>query len=302
MVFSASLEQSEQLFDAARGVGYASRPLLLFYGISQAGRAIAASSQSANGEEWKLSSHGITADIANFGKLGKVNVRDKGDGSFTRLAPLLKSSTLKGGVPLGVVWSAVPELASTPLEAPGEKLFPPLSYSHQHMDSEPINGGTVCVIYGRLLGAPSRLLRRPDERKISEFLENYPTLLGSEDPGPSMTPVTRNHGGIGCNISRRWVGEEDPTNLELRTTTPYLGDDVRYAFAGFGEDGLPFHPFLGWWAVLYSLSMLARYHPAKWAEMLNIDSSPDAAIIEHALDKALDVVPELIYYLIRAAQ
>ncbi|MGW1391953.1 YaaC family protein [Streptomyces nigra] len=41
-LFSAALEQSEQLFTAAASVGPASRPLVLFYGLSQAGRAIAA--------------------------------------------------------------------------------------------------------------------------------------------------------------------------------------------------------------------------------------------------------------------
>jgi hypothetical protein len=41
-VFTAALEQSEQLMRAARDVGYAARPLPLFYSLSQAGRAIAA--------------------------------------------------------------------------------------------------------------------------------------------------------------------------------------------------------------------------------------------------------------------
>lgn len=40
--FAASLEQSEQLFDAAAGAGVMTKPLQLFYGLSQAGRAIAA--------------------------------------------------------------------------------------------------------------------------------------------------------------------------------------------------------------------------------------------------------------------
>jgi hypothetical protein len=41
-VYVAALQQAEQLFHAAREAGFASSPLLLFYGLSQAGRAIAA--------------------------------------------------------------------------------------------------------------------------------------------------------------------------------------------------------------------------------------------------------------------
>ena len=39
--FTASLEQAEQLFSAAEGAGVMTKPLQLYYGLSQAGRAIA---------------------------------------------------------------------------------------------------------------------------------------------------------------------------------------------------------------------------------------------------------------------
>ncbi len=32
-----------------------------------------------------------------------------------------------------------------------------------------------------------------------------------------------------------------------------------------------------WWALLYALSMLARYYPDLWVKMLNLDHSPDGA-------------------------
>lgn len=55
--FDAALEQAEQLFAAASVVGAAVRPLLLFYGLSQAGRALAAAWVSA--DNGQLSGHGI---------------------------------------------------------------------------------------------------------------------------------------------------------------------------------------------------------------------------------------------------
>jgi hypothetical protein len=41
-LFQSSLEQCEQFLAAARDTGYATRPVQLFYALSQAGRAIVA--------------------------------------------------------------------------------------------------------------------------------------------------------------------------------------------------------------------------------------------------------------------
>lgn len=63
-VFDAAVEQCEQLLRGAATPGYASRPLNLFYGLSQAGRAIAAAwSPPPFGPQnsWRLAGHGITA-------------------------------------------------------------------------------------------------------------------------------------------------------------------------------------------------------------------------------------------------
>jgi hypothetical protein len=49
-----------------------------------------------------------------------------------------------------------------------------------------------------------------------------------------------------------------------------------------------------WWAVLYGLSMLARYHPVEWEWALAVNSSPVAVLLEQAMDVALIVVPELV--------
>jgi hypothetical protein len=36
------------------------------------------------------------------------------------------------------------------------------------------------------------------------------------------------------------------------------------------------HPFLALWAVLLGLSSLARYKPAAWSKMIDIDTSAEA--------------------------
>ena len=57
-VFGSALEQAQQLF-AAASVDYASRPILVFYGLSQAGRAIAACATAGGMSDWQLKGHGI---------------------------------------------------------------------------------------------------------------------------------------------------------------------------------------------------------------------------------------------------
>jgi hypothetical protein len=59
------------------------------------------------------------------------------------------------------------------------------------------------------------------------------------------------------------------------------------------------HPLLAWWAVLYSLSMLARYCPDRWIDAIAPDSSPYAVAIEQVLDSAIQVCPELVITSIR---
>jgi len=50
---------AEQMFHAAAGTGAVTRPLLVFYGLSQVGRAIAAAAASAGSGGWELEGHGI---------------------------------------------------------------------------------------------------------------------------------------------------------------------------------------------------------------------------------------------------
>ncbi len=73
------------------------------------------------------------------------------------------------------------------------------------------------------------------------------------------------------------------------------------AFPALGGGPLPQHPVLVWWAVLFALSTLARYEPTAWRRITSIDISEDAAPVEHLLNVALDVLPELIHRTLRAA-
>jgi hypothetical protein len=51
------------------------------------------------------------------------------------------------------------------------------------------------------------------------------------------------------------------------------------------------HPILALWCVLLALSSLARYEPATWSKMIDIDRSPEANAIEHLLEQAANSLP-----------
>ena len=55
-----------------------------------------------------------------------------------------------------------------------------------------------------------------------------------------------------------------------------------------------------WWAVLFTLSLLARYQPDTWTRYLDVDSSAYAERLETLLDRALVVCPQLLLHAIRS--
>jgi hypothetical protein len=53
-------------------------------------------------------------------------------------------------------------------------------------------------------------------------------------------------------------------------------------------------PLMAWWALLYGLSILARYHPGVWVAALDVDDTQLAVAIDNALEAALDALPHLV--------
>src|SRR6266536_845586 len=123
--FQAALEQSEQLFRAAEAVGPEVRPMLVFYGLSQAGRAIAAASPRLSDKEWRLTGHGVsvkeTRDQVN---IGKVAIEAHKGGSPQAVAAALGSRFLppKASVQLEELWLLIPEANEELLPAVGHRV------------------------------------------------------------------------------------------------------------------------------------------------------------------------------------
>jgi hypothetical protein len=85
--FQAALEQCEQFIKAAGGADYATRPLQLFYAMSQGTRAVVAASPRI-GQNWPVHGHGLSAATEAL-RLPDVEVYANGDGLFQALATAL---------------------------------------------------------------------------------------------------------------------------------------------------------------------------------------------------------------------
>jgi hypothetical protein len=302
-LYSAALQQSEDLFTAARAVGPLARPIPLFYALSQAGRAVAASWLS---DRWQVSGHGLTQDRGTNAWRGggvlKFRVKPQENGGvFGALAESLGTSRLTGGVELGALWAALPGQdppvgdQSWPLAMPvwpnvymqGQEALARLGAAHRG------------YVYLRDQVAPQ------DVQAINELLTMYPVAGGARVEAPkgliqgALTPWGYSH-------SVRWPEPTaDPSRgvspavamaSHVRTRVPqYKYEREHWLLPTIGDRKDELQPIQLWWVLLFGLSLLARYEPVSWQAALDPDRSSLAFLLERLLDEALDVVPELLY-------
>jgi hypothetical protein len=289
-VFGAALEQAQQLF-AAAVIDYASRPILVFYGLSQAGRAIAACATAGGMNDWQLKGHGI--EVSNLDQkpgLPDLIVGNDRKGSFTQLAPLLHSGSLPAGAPLGKIWLTIPDLAAKAPTGTSAGYLPTLRLNDFSEDGRP-NFSSWIEGMPQRFGSPNY-----NEDDFVTFCSSYPTLAGSTGQRVSNQPPLPDVERQSVRVRRAWTlaADQEPGEFRDGLTRPYLGDDDRYVFPSIGGDTQALHPLLAWWAVLFALSLLARYQPDTWTRYLDVDSSAYAEPLETLLDRALVVCPQLL--------
>ncbi|MEE1806766.1 YaaC family protein [Streptomyces sp. BE133] len=138
---------------------------------------------------------------------------------------------------------------------------------------------------------------------LEKFLGHYPGTAGyvdfvrrgmGSDEGPNYRRYVPDHGLL---IMHWQMPEETGTidqRLERLQTMTREYACQRYFFPTIA--GLPreLHPLMAWWVVLYALSMLARYQPAEWARLIDVDNSQHAIPIERILEQAMEHLPTLI--------
>lgn len=308
--FSSALEQAEQLFDAAAAVGIATQPILAFYGLSQAGRAIAAA--YADGDKWRLTGHGITSGetVEHRLPVADLTVRPEQGGSFGRIAEIL-SSRLPEQVRIGNLWPLLTPTSRHPLPGSGDARFLTV-----HAETYGWGTGIPTVRIDRLPAALGEVGQEHRELlsgvgadwsaqadAVDKFLSRYPTL-GERIPfRANGQPIGLAWNGDNtCSINFRW-----PDQVVERFAGPHdfclsIANMIRGGYQvhpSLDGGNLSVHPLTAWWAVLYRLSMLARYEPHAWELATDVSSSADAVPIEHLLETAFSTVPELIYHVLR---
>jgi hypothetical protein len=162
------------MFRAAEVVGPQTRPLLVFYGLSQAGRAIAAAAIGLKGEDWNLVAHGIHAtgyhkDFADI----EIRTDPAGSaGSFVRLSELLQSPVWGNNtvVRLEDVWDILPSNLQYPLTL-RERLTPLYASSQIGDQSHPL----LTIDVGDI---PDRVVDGGSREVLEAFLAAYPGTAG----------------------------------------------------------------------------------------------------------------------------
>lgn len=288
-LFASALHQAEQQFRAARTVGYESRPLNLFYGLSQAGRAVAAVASLRGTTPAELNGHGIKCSNLGDFRIGrvpqlatlKVRSDDSTRASFPVLSNILQSQELRTPTALARLWEMLvePQLHE-PLTAPQT----PVLFVEQGALLGPEGSGTAFL---QLSGIPTSI-DFGDPAKFTQFTASYPALAGAnfdrvtgQSPGRDSRPATQS-----IQVSRTVLAPMD------RPTGTYRGSLVVLPVPS--EGSRPMHPLMIWWAILFGLSMLARYEPTSWTKLIDVNTSSSAVPIEFLLDVALESIVDIL--------
>ena len=295
---AAALEQAEELSRATVDVGPAARPLLLFYALSQAGRAIAAVRVR---EGWETSSHGLrwqgpTGDGSILDR--RIEPDQRGRGLFGCVAVAVGSEQLLDGVELGAAWSALPELGVPALPVFRAHWRSPLYVypTSDEQEAEWLRGPHLTLLVDGL-----RDLSGP--QSVIDELAHYPSGEGgtpqslATDEGPKLvleyTP--RAFGGLAPRVT--WHAAD--ATVAARTTrleeiAPLYQGTPNRALIPRLSDGAWLRPISLWWLVLFGLSNLARYEPDTWVRALNVNEDKLAVPLEGAMEEALDSIPHLV--------
>jgi hypothetical protein len=284
--FWAALQQFEELLDAAGTVGPASRPLPLFYALSQAGRAITAAHGSV---PWELHGHGLEMPGPSSPKHlleRTIEPKPTGNDSFHRVAQTIGSAILTGPVELGAVWASLPY--GLP-KAWTEKWPTTLSVRPLVTGETVPSGEAPAVVY--VTGVD-----QPPKTAIRKLLAQYPTAQGWYFPGDSQ--LTERQTPLGWRVLLAWTADGpswDDRWAKIREVAPeYRRREQHWLRPAVGAQKDYLKPLSAWWILLFGLSIVARYEPAEWAKVLSINESDLAAPLESLLDDAMLDIPRLV--------
>ncbi len=293
--YAAAMEQFEELMRAAEQVGAPARPLPLFYALSQAGRAVTAAHAD---QPWQLRGHGLKLKDDGQPLLTRQVAPEGGPAtSFRRVAEATGSAVLSQPVLFGALCASLPELAAVPK----------LCGSHPRalpVRAIPQSGGAVVTmnreVDAQVINLPADVASCNDPAAaLQQHLSHYPTAVGWTAPEPLRIRPAGDPWGAGAVL--RWkVAEEvqfpnepDRQARIREVAPPYRQVDSQWCRPAVALSTV-LSPLMTWWAILYALSMVARYEPDTWVARLDVDKSDLAVPLEGLLEDALEAVPHLV--------
>jgi hypothetical protein len=301
------------LATAAREVGYATKPILLFYALAQGYRAACAAQLK---DRWERSGHGLAFRDADGSVIDSV-VQPQRKGKrdlYHGAAEIAEEDPLVDAVSIGELLASIAELRG--YEIPGDRARPlvlrPLYNPNtlNDRDAEAPPGGLLVLVDG----LPKTV--DGDLEQLQNEISAYPTLAdGAPATYPTGVPagVLSEEEGRGGAAYRRttWPPTMFPVfrfPFEGKTVGDWIesyeklapghieGQElVRVVAPGVGPRSQVLRPLTAWWALLLGLSSLARYHPSQWRQALDIDREPLAPALERLLDRAEESIPHYVY-------
>ncbi len=114
---------------------------------------------------------------------------------------------------------------------------------------------------------------------------------------PGLPSVPEHHTDYGRGYAVRWPADAPNLPGHLRTLQRVApgAEDFGPQWLRPAVSGVALSALMTWWALLFTLSMVARYEPAGWMAALDYDHSDIAAPLEQLLDTGLARVPGLVY-------
>lgn len=290
MIAQPSLAQFDELIAASAAVGPASRPLPLFYALSQAGRAIAA----AHAEDaWLLRGHGLSSPGLGTALLDIEVKRAPAEGmdrrwvdSVTGVVSATGNGIFTEMATIGTLWASLPE-GFYLLPASFDSVSFPMGLAVAP-DSEQLRR---LVDPAHLYAVAVDFEGTPDDLD-KDLREHYPSSAGMNAyiPFPGQ-PVHHVFTPQGSGLAVRWNRQEAHDAGLDRDVAALERDGWLWLRPSVSE--VPLSSLMTWWTLLFGLSMLTRYEPAGWMQALDYESSPLAAPLAKLLDIGLTRVPEL---------
>jgi hypothetical protein len=216
---------------------------------------------------------------------------------FSRVCASVSQDSLTEPVELGALWASLPEFWGIELRRErwhrALRVLPPsLDFAANRLR----NAAAPAVI----CGLPEHMFEGVSGKDLADALKkelaHYPGAQGWES---SAEVPHADEWGRHANV--RWNAENPLLRkLVLDLHAPeYRVSEQRWLRPVLNESNDFLSPLMTWWALLYGLSMLARYHPGPWTEALRTDKSRDAVPLEIAMDEALKAVPHLVIEALR---